>query len=317
VLVTGGAGYLGSVLAGQLLAEGRHVRVFDTLLHGGEALLGLYPWPGFEFVRGDLRDRDSVSRALEGVDVVVHLAGIVGDPACRRDPELARSVNLDASLALYELARDRVERFVFASTCSNYGRMGDPSEHVTEASPLRPLSLYAETKVAVELQLLERADGAATTVLRFATLHGISPRMRFDLTVNEFAAELALGRPLEVYGEQFWRPYIHTSDAARAVRLVLDAPVETVAGEVFNTGDTDENYRKQDLVELLQARLDGVDVRFVDVEEDPRDYRVSFAKIEQAIGFRAARTVPDGIDEVIDAVRNGAVGDIGDVRYRN
>jgi nucleoside-diphosphate-sugar epimerase len=316
VLVTGGAGYLGSVLTAQLLAEGRRVRVFDSLLHGGEALLGLYPSPGFEFMRGDVRDRDSVTRALDGVDAVVHLAAIVGDPACRREPELARSVNLDASLALHELARDHVERFVFASTCSNYGRMGDASEAVTEASPLQPLSLYAETKVAVELELLER-DGPNTTVLRFATLHGLSPRMRFDLTVNEFAAELALGRRLEVYGEQFWRPYVHTSDAARAVRLVLDAPSETVAGEVFNTGDTKENYRKQDLVELLRERLGDVDVQFVNVEEDPRDYKVSFTKIEQALGFRATRTVPDGIDEVIDAVRNGAVEDIGRARYRN
>jgi nucleoside-diphosphate-sugar epimerase len=316
VLVTGGAGYLGSVLTAQLLAEGRRVRVFDSLLHSGEALLGLYPSAGFEFMRGDVRDRDSVRRALDGVDAVVHLAAIVGDPACRREPELARSVNLDASLALHELARDHVGRFVFASTCSNYGRMGDASEAVTEASPLQPLSLYAETKVAVELGLLER-DGPDTTVLRLATLHGLSPRMRFDLTVNEFAAELALGRRLEVYGEQFWRPYVHTSDAARAVRLVLDAPSETVAGEVFNTGDTKENYRKQDLVELLRERLGDVDVQFVNVEEDPRDYKVSFAKIEQALGFRATRTVPDGIDEVIDAVRNGAVEDIGRARYRN
>lgn len=318
VLVTGGAGYLGSVLAAQLLAEGRRVRVLDSLLHGGHALLGLYPYDGFEFTATDVRDADGVSRALDGVDAVIHLAAIVGDPACRREPGSARSVNLDASLALYEASLGRVDRFVFASTCSNYGRMGDPSEYVTEVSPLSPLSLYAETKVAIELRLLEQERGPVTTVLRFATLFGLSPRMRFDLTVNEFTAELALKRRLEVYGEQFWRPYVHVADAARAVRMVLDAPAEEVAGEVFNAGDTSGNYRKQDLVDLLRRRIEGdLQIDFVSVADDPRDYRVSFEKIERALGFRATRTVPLGIDEVLDAVDKGAIGDIADARYRN
>lgn len=317
VLVTGGAGYLGSVLASQLLCAGERVRIFDSLMHGGEALLSLYPHEDFELIRGDVRDAQALEQALDGVDAVVHLASIVGDPACKRDPELTRSVNLDASLALYRLAKNRVERFVFASTCSNYGRMGNPSEYVDEASPLKPLSLYAETKVAVELELLANGAAATTTVLRFATLHGLSPRMRFDLTVNEFAAELAQGRRLEVYGEQFWRPYVHVADAARAIRLVLDAPRETVAGVVFNAGDTDENYRKQDLIELLRERLGEIDIEFVSVAEDPRDYRVSFAKIESALGFRAERTVPLGIDEIVDAVQKGVVTDIAETRYRN
>ena len=315
VLVTGGAGYLGSVLAAQLLADGRKVRVLDSLMYGGEALLGLYPYDGFEVVRGDIRDKDTIDRALDGATHVVHLAAIVGDPACKREPDLARAVNLDASLSLYERAAGRVERFVFASTCSNYGRMGDPSEYVTEDSPLQPLSLYAETKVAVELELLGKPD---VTVLRFATLFGLSPRMRFDLTVNEFAAELALTGKLEVYGEQFWRPYIHVSDAARASRLVLDADAETVGGKVFNTGDTKENYRKQDIVDLLRERLDReVTIDFVKIAEDPRDYRVSFAKIEQALGFHAGRTVPQGLDEVLEAVADGVIESIEGARYRN
>lgn len=319
ILITGGAGYLGSVLAGQLFAKGERVRVLDSLLYGGEALLGLYPHDEFEFVYGDLRDADAVGRALEGVTNVVHLAAIVGDPACKREPDLAREINYDASLALYERAQD-AERFVFASTCSNYGRMGDPSEYVTEESPLQPLSLYAETKVAVELALLEQTNGSGpkTTVLRFATLFGLSPRMRFDLTVNEFAAELALNGRLEVYGEQFWRPYIHVCDAARAVRRVLDAPAETVADEVFNAGDTKENYRKQDLVDILRERLpQELEIEFVKIAEDPRDYRVSFAKIEQALDFRASRTVSQGIDEVLDAVGKNVFEDIDAPRYRN
>lgn len=318
VLVTGGAGYLGSVLAGQLLADGHSVRVLDSLLHGGESLLGLYPQDGFEFLHGDVRSGQDVDRALAGVDTVVHLAGIVGDPACKRQPEVALSVNRDASLGLFEQARGSVERFIFASTCSNYGKMDDSSDYVTESTELRPLSLYAETKVAVELELLAAANGGpAVTVLRLATLFGLSPRMRFDLTVNEFAAELVTNRRLEVYGDQFWRPYIHVSDAARAIRTVMAAPRETVAGQVFNTGDTRENYRKADLVELLRDRLGDVMVERVEIAEDPRDYRVSFEKILQMLDFRASRTVAGGIDEVLSAVQAGVVGDFSDPRYRN
>ncbi|MBV8479153.1 MAG: NAD(P)-dependent oxidoreductase [Actinobacteria bacterium] len=319
VLVTGGAGYLGSVLAAQLLAEGHEVRVLDSLMHGGEPLLSLYPYEGFEFVRADVRSADAVDRALEGRDVVVHLAAIVGDPACKREPDLARAVNLEGSRTLFDRARGRVDRFVVASTCSNYGRMGDPSDYVDEESPLSPLSLYAETKVELELDLLGRnGDGPAVTVLRFATLYGLSPRMRLDLTVNEFTVELASTKALQVYGEQFWRPYIHVADAARAVRAVLDAPRETVAGEVFNAGTSEENYTKANLIDLLVARMDDdVTIDRVEVIEDPRDYRVSFGKIERTLGFRGLRTVPDGMDEILDAARAGLFDDRAASKYRN
>lgn len=320
VLVTGGAGYLGSVVSRVLLEQGKQVRGVDSLLHGGQAVLGLYPFDGYEFVRGDLRDPDAVARALDGVDAVVHLAAIVGDPACKREPELARAVNLDASLALYEAARESgTSRFLFASTCSNYGRMEDPLVPVTEQSELSPLSLYAESKVAVEEALLGApAGGPAITILRFATLFGLSPRPRFDLTVNEFAAELELTRRLQVYGRQFWRPYIHVRDAAEAVRLVLDAPIAAVAGEVFNAGDSRENYRKGDIVDIAVEEVDGpVEIDNVDIADDPRDYRVGFEKIEQRLGFRATRTVRDGIREVLAAIHHGVLPDVSDPRYRN
>jgi nucleoside-diphosphate-sugar epimerase len=321
VLVTGGAGYLGSLAAASLLAAGHRVRVLDSLQYGGEALLGLYRFDAFDFMRGDLRSPDDLERSLDGMDAVVHLAAIVGDPACARAPELAREVNLDASLALFKASRRHaVTRFVFASTCSNYGRMGDPEELVSEESQLLPLSLYAETKVGVELELLRSANGTApsVTVLRFATLYGISPRMRLDLTVNEFAAELARARRLEVYGEQFWRPYLHVRDAADLVRRVLEAPPELVSGEVFNAGDTRENYRKADLVDMIREQLgDGVTIEYVAIEDDPRDYRVTFEKLERTLDFHATRTVRDGIREVLAAVAHGVVGDLDDPRFRN
>lgn len=321
VVVTGAAGYLGSLVCATLLDRGHAVVAVDSLLHGGDALLGLFRHDDFQFVKADVRNTDALRRTLPGAQGVVHLAAIVGDPACRRDPEQSREVNLEASLRLFGAARDAgVERFVFASTCSNYGRMTDSSGYVTEESELAPLSVYAETKVAVERQILAQPKGSlpAPIQLRFATLYGISPRPRFDLTVNEFAAELLTKRRLQVYGEQFWRPYVHVADAAEAIRLALEAPLEKVEREVFNVGDTRENYTKADILRLIAGRLDGeVTIDRVEVADDPRDYRVSFDKIADVLGFRTSRTVPDGIEEVMQVVRSGVVADHTDARYRN
>ena len=319
ILVTGGAGYLGSVLCELLLRSGHRVRAFDSLLHGGRSLLGLAGREGFTFEPGDVRDRDAVRKALRGVDAVVHLAAIVGDPACARDPELARAINLDASLALFAAARDAgAQRFVFASTCSNYGRMLDTSVLATESSELRPVSLYAETKVGVEQTLLAApAQPIAATVLRLSTLYGLSPRMRFDLTVNEFVKELVVARKLVVFGEQFWRPYVHVRDAARAFATVLETPAEIVAGQVFNVGDTKENYRKADLLALMSDRIPGADVQRVHKTEDPRDYRVSFERIQERLGFAITRRVQDGIEEIAAALEAGLIENPADPTYYN
>ena len=319
-LVTGGAGYLGATLVAELLDQGTAVRVLDSLSVGtGSSLLHLWGREGFEFVAGDVRDETARRAALDGVDVVVHLAAVVGDPACARDPDSARAVNLDATRALLGEAKAvGVGRFVFASTCSNYGRLADGDAFATEDWDLSPVSLYAETKVAGELDVLGSAgNGFSPTCLRFATVYGTSPRMRFDLTVNEFSRDALLTEKLVVYGEQFWRPYVHVRDAARAIASVLSARPEAVAGEVFNVGDTGQNFRKKDLVDLLVDRLPETRVEFVARSEDPRDYRVSFEKIETRLGFAVSRTVPDGIDEVLGLLRSGAVADPFDASYRN
>jgi nucleoside-diphosphate-sugar epimerase len=196
VLVTGGAGYIGALAVEELLSRGRSVRVLDNLLHDQRDLAAGLEATGAELVLGDVRDPAARARALRGVDAVVHLAAIVGDPACSRDPELSREVNVEASRALVVEARAAgVERFVFASTCSNYGRMADPTVPVDEEGELRPVSLYAEQKVGIETELLAAATGSfAPTCLRFATVYGVGPRMRFDLTVNEFTRDLWTGR---------------------------------------------------------------------------------------------------------------------------
>jgi nucleoside-diphosphate-sugar epimerase len=320
VTVTGGAGYVGSTLVPLLLGGGHWVRVVDALLHGGESLLGVWGHPRFEFIGGDLRDAATREAAVEGADAIVHLAAIVGDPACARVPDVAESINIDASMALLDAASGaRGARFVFASTCSNYGRMADPAAFVNEASPLRPVSLYARTKVAVEEAVLTagRAGACCATALRFATVYGASPRMRFDLTVNEFTAEALARRRLVVYGEQFWRPYVHVRDAARAIAHVLGAPPELVAGQVYNVGSTKENYRKLDIVELLRPVVPDAVIEYVPQGDDPRDYRVSFQRIADSLGYTITRCVADGIAEVAGMVQAGIVGDFTDPRYRN
>jgi nucleoside-diphosphate-sugar epimerase len=320
VLVSGGAGYIGSVLVRLMLEKGYRVRVLDNLTFGGVPIIDLLNNDDFEFVKGDVRHEDDIRGALQGMDHVVHLAAIVGDPACAKQPELAREINLGGSRRMYDIADELgLKRFVFASTCSNYGKMSDPESFVDEESLLAPVSLYAETKVAVEQYLLSRprTNRCKPTSLRFSTVYGLSPRPRFDLTVNEFTKELALGRELVVFGEQFWRPYCHVVDLCRSVLAVLAAEEDAVAFDVFNVGDTKENYQKQMIVDEILKQLPGSRVRYVSKNEDPRDYRVSFEKINERLGFRISKTVPDGIRQIIQVVRDGFIPDPDTKEYRN
>lgn len=319
VLVTGGAGYVGSILVPYLIDSGHRVRVVDSLVHGGHGLLGVWSHREFELAVGDVRDEATVRTSLVDMDAVVHLAAVVGDPACANRPEEARSVNLEGSLHLKELAQELgVKRFLFASTCSNYGKMKNPDSVVDETSELSPVSLYAETKVAVERALLEsQEEGFWPTCLRFATAFGTSPRMRFDLTVNHFTMEMLVKNHLVVFGEQFWRPYVHIRDIARAICLVLNSPSEKVANKVFNVGSNEENYRKQDIVDLIQPLAPGTQVEYVHKDEDPRDYRVSFDRIDKELKFKASHSVNSGIEEIAALVRSGIIQDFDNPVYRN
>jgi nucleoside-diphosphate-sugar epimerase len=319
VLVTGGAGYIGAPLCRELVSSGRKVRAFDVLLHDQREVADDLERDGVEVLRADLLDVEARRRALAGVRAVVHLAAIVGDPACAQDPERARAVNVEAAKDLVEdAAAAGVERFVMASTCSNYGKMTDSSVPVNEGGELAPVSLYARQKVEVEQWLLSRSNGSlAPTCLRFATVYGVAARMRFDLTVNEFTRDMWAGRVLQVFGERFWRPYIHVRDAGRGVRLVLDSPLERVQGEVFNVGRTDQNFRKLDLVEIIGRRYPEAEVEYVEQADDPRDYKVNFEKIEQALGFDLTMTVPEGIAELADELERGSFPDAFERRYRN
>lgn len=319
VLVTGGAGYIGSVLTGQLLDAGYLVRVVDCLLWEDAPAARDYAHPHLEFVKADLREEVIQEKALEGVDAVVHLAAIVGDPACQKEPALAEEINWRTSKAMFDQAgKMGVQRFIFASTCSNYGRMSEAYEYIDETGILNPISWYAKLKVRFEEYLLHTAVGAMAAVsLRFATAYGLSRRMRFDLTVNEFVKDAWVKGRLTVFGETFWRPYCHVEDLARACICVLKADRQLVDREVFNVGETKENYQKRTIVDLIRNYLPQLEVSFVQRTEDPRDYKVDFGKIKNRLNFSAPRTVEDGIKEVIQVLQSGGIQCPDDRRYRN
>ncbi|MDB5198162.1 MAG: nucleoside-diphosphate-sugar epimerase [Chitinophagaceae bacterium] len=320
VLVTGGAGYIGSVLVRQLLHKNFKVRVLDSLKFGGDALYDVMLHPNFEFIKGDIRNEKDIDKALEGIDAVAHLAAIVGDPACKKYSEEANETNWDASVSLFEKAEKAgVKRFVFASTCSNYGKMADSNDFVTETSELKPVSLYAELKVRFEKFLLEEHKNShiCSTSLRFSTVYGFSPRIRFDLTVNEFTRNAVINGEQEIWGQQFWRPYCHVEDLARSVVLVLENPEEKVRANVFNVGDTTENYQKGMIIEEVCKIVPNVKVNYVDSTEDPRDYRVNFDKIKNELKYSITKKVPDGVKEIYALVKTGIITDTFEQKFRN
>ena len=320
ILVTGGAGYIGSILCRELLSHDYKVSILDSLLFGGESIADLLNFENFHLFVGDIRDNTLVEKAIRGVDAVMHLASVVGDPACSKNPELAYEVNHEATKELYKTSNKHgVKRFIYASTCSNYGKMKDPDSMVDENNMLNPVSLYAETKVNSELFLLDQdKDNTCKPVcLRFATVYGLSSRMRFDLTVNEFTKELSLKRKLVVYGEQFWRPYCHVSDIVKAVILIIQAPDSKVAFEVFNVGNTDENYTKKMLIDEINKLISDTEIEYVHKDEDPRDYKVNFLKIKTLLDFNTKMDVKAGIRQVKQAVEQGLIKNPDSEDYRN
>ncbi|MDN5931302.1 MAG: NAD(P)-dependent oxidoreductase [Pseudonocardia sp.] len=321
VLVVGGAGYVGSVMVPLLLDAGARVRVLDQFVYdNGFSLAPLLDDSRLTLHRGDLRDAEVFARAATGATDVVMLASLVGDPVCKKYPELAQQVNADATKQIVDaLDGLGVQRFVFTSTCSNYG-IHDSASLADEESDLNPQSLYARTKIEVEEHLLAAAASseASMTVLRIATAYGLSPRMRFDLTVSQFAWEIASGADLLVFDADTWRPYCHIRDISKAVLTVLTSAPEKVRGEVFNVGDTTQCFTKRMIVEEVQKHVADAQVSYREGDTDPRNYRVSFAKISDRLGFTVDHTVQDYLASLTAAVQAGVFPDVaGNNRYGN
>lgn len=309
VVVTGGAGYLGSVVTAQLLQAGHHVTVLDKLTYGGQSLLAFHSHKGFRLVRGDIRRIVDLLPIFDNADAVVHLAAIVGEQACAVDEIRARETNLGGTITALTAARESgVDLFVFASTCSNYG-ISSPGLLADEDTELNPLSEYARSKIAAESAVVDANGTPATVVFRFATLCGLSSRMRFDLLVNELGRAAGSRRSIEIFAPAAWRPFLHIRDAANHIRMTLElgAERERMAGKVFNV--VGQNYQKSDLVDLIRRSYPNIQVNILDRAPDLRDYRVSGQRIRDAVGFSPALTVEDALVEVAEAVATGVFDD--------
>jgi len=248
-----------------------------------------------------------LERALEDVRHVVILAGLVGDPITKKYPQESGAINLQGVNTLLDgLEGKNLERVIFVSTCSNYGLIPESVE-ATEDYELKPLSLYAKHKVEIEQRLLGLKDKVdySATVLRFATAFGLSPRMRFDLTVSEFTRELYLGRELLVFDAYTWRPYCHVQDLSAAIRCVLEAKHDRVHFEVFNVGGESNNFTKQMIVDEIMRQVPEGKVKYQEHGSDPRNYRVSFKKIKEHLGFSIQYSIRRGVEELLKALREG------------
>ncbi|MCB9760107.1 MAG: SDR family oxidoreductase [Alphaproteobacteria bacterium] len=294
IVVTGGAGYYGSVLIRQLLAAGYRVHVIDNLMYGPGALMDLFIHQTFSFTRGDVLDRELLAREFDGADAVVHLAALVGYPLCKKEPDRAKAVNVQGTLNVIA-AMDPQTRLIYASTGSNYGEV---EGICTEETPLNPLSLYGETKTEAERLCMERGNCVS---YRFATAFGLSPRLRLDLMINDFAWQALVQRYLVVYEKHFRRTFIHVWDMARAVVFTLDN-WDRMVDNVFNVGHESMNYTKEDIVKLLQTKLDFM-VHFAAIgsDQDKRDYEVSYQKIRQ-LGFETEVDIHRGVGEIISGL---------------
>lgn len=325
VVITGGAGYIGSLLTSELLRANYRVTVLDSLLFGGESLVPFLPHPKFHFVKVDVTEpraiKDSLKDGWRRPDAIVHLAAIVGWPACQAvGRQVAWQYNVEATKTVFGQAVDLgVDRFVFASTYSNYGLSSDGNP-VTEETPVSPHSLYAETKVAGEEFLLSQKDASCAPLLfRLATLYGISPRTRFDLLVNQFVLDAFTRRDLIIYQRGYSRSFVHIRDAVRGMILGLEAELSRVCSEIFNLGSDNGNYSKDDIVRLILKRMPETVVEYKDLTfgGDVRDINVSFAKIKQRLGFETTLNVDDGVRELLFALKAGLIQNPTDEKYRN
>jgi nucleoside-diphosphate-sugar epimerase len=306
ILITGGAGYVGSVLVRKLVSLGYDVKVIDSLVFGNDGISSLINEKKIEFFNLDIRETEKISSIIQNIDCVIHLAAIVGEPLCKKIPDAAKQINEFATKNLVNICKNKkVKRFIFASTCSNYG---SSQNVVNESSPVMPLSLYSECKVNSEKFILDQNnDIFETCVLRFATAHGLSPRMRFDLLVQEFMRDAIVDKKISIFGADFWRPLVHVEDMADACISAIDASSQLISGQIYNVGNDKENYTKIKLAEIIKEFITDVEIEIIKSKKDPRNYKVSFKKIENSLNFEPKYTVRDSVIEILNDIQSGKI----------
>ena len=306
IILVGGAGYIGTVLTDHLLNKGYKVKCIDNLIYGqNDCLSSFFKNKNYEFINIDIRQKNLLIEHFDVDCSVVLLAGLVGDPISKKYPQINDEINLSGILNIIEICKEKnIEKLIFTSTCSNYG-ITENNIKAKEDHNLNPLSLYASAKVQIEkyLMSLNKDSYLKPTILRFATAFGLSQRMRFDLTVNEFTKELICGNELIVYDPLTWRPYCHTQDFAYLIENVISADVNKVGFEIFNVGDNENNFTKQMIVDEILKIYPKGRVKYLEKGFDRRNYIVDFSKVNSVLGFKPKYTIKKGVEEIIIEIK--------------
>lgn len=312
ILLIGGAGYVGTVVSSYFLKKGYKVTVLDNFVYSNQFSVMPYVGdPDYTLIHGNMGDNIALEIASKGITDVIILSGLVGDPITKKYPEESKLINEVAVRNCIDFFNDKgIEKLVFISTCSNYGLIKD-NELADENFVLNPLSLYAKAKVSNEQYLMSKKDSVdySGVVLRFATAFGLSPRMRFDLSISEFVRDMFFGKELDVFDKDTWRPYCHVRDFARLLDIVINAKKEKVDFEIFNAGGDVNNSTKQMLIDEILNYIPNAKVKFTENGSDPRNYRVTFEKVKNELGFIPQFTIKDGIKELVDALNLGLYKD--------
>lgn len=320
VLIVGGAGYVGSYLTGFLLRAGYKVRVLDNFIYNNNySIHSFLSDSNFQILYGDMNNDKISKSALKDIDDVVLLAGLVGDPITKKFPEIANKINETAIKNFINICNHYpIQKLIFISTCSNYGLIKE-GEVADENFELRPLSLYSKSKVKIEKYILNLKGklNYHPTILRFATAFGLSPRMRFDLTISEFVRELFQNKELLVYDSNTWRPYCHVKDFARLISIVLNSDIDQTSFEIFNAGGDQNNYTKKDIIELILKKIPNGKVNYQEKGSDPRNYKVNFNKVLNTLNFQPIYDVNYGINELHTALENNIYINPHNLQYGN
>ena len=316
ILLIGGGGYLGTILCCRLLEEGYTVRIFDSFIYGKKPVQMFNDDERVGVIEGDIRNIESVNKIMDGIGSVIHLAAVVGDPASLARPEQTLQTNHLASLVLAESCKmKRIKRFIYASTCSVYG-VG--KEVLDEDAPLNPVSLYAKTKISSEQSILAMMDdNFAPTIMRMSTLYGWSPRMRFDLVVNTMTMTAFTEKKINIYGGEQWRPLVHVKDAAEAYIEVLKKDTSEMRGKVYNVGSETQNYKIKDVAKLIVGAIKNVGMNIEKTSTDARDYRVSFKRIQDELGFTVKHGIAEAAKEIYEKLESGEIKDPKQKVYYN